>query len=250
MKALQRAHDKQRRIDPSDFPTFGGGPDDDDEEEEESEEYVSDQEMEESSSDGNAGASSRGSNSRSKKRGAASSSSSAGGSALGLGPVGQAGGKKLKRMKIPAAERRCLVFASRGIPHRLRHLLKDIRTLLPHHKKDVKFDGRKDQLYEINQICEMKSCASCIFLESRKSKDFFLWMSKTPHGPRCVCCCCCCVLLLLLRSNGEAEKRCCCCCCCSGEAEALLLSMAATTPKTFFSCHMMTGLPTNFYSFF
>ena len=177
MKALQRAHDESRRIAKSDFPTFDA-PEDDDEEEEELSDY--DEDVEESSSEDGGDDERVGANGGSavtkKRRGGAVAS---GGSSSGT--VGKA--LKKKRMSIPAAERRVLVFASRGIPHRLRHLLSDIRTLLPHHKKDVKFDGRKDHLFEINQICEMKSCASCIFLESRKSKDFFLWMSKTPHGP-------------------------------------------------------------------
>jgi ribosome biogenesis protein BRX1 len=35
-------------------------------------------------------------------------------------------------------KQRVLVFASRGITTRYRHLLDDMRKLLPHHKKDVK----------------------------------------------------------------------------------------------------------------
>jgi len=39
-------------------------------------------------------------------------------------------------------KQRTLVFASRGIVHRDRHLLTDIRDLLPHSRKDSKFDGK------------------------------------------------------------------------------------------------------------
>lgn len=35
-------------------------------------------------------------------------------------------------------KQRVLVFSSRGITTRYRHLMDDIRKLLPHHKKDVK----------------------------------------------------------------------------------------------------------------
>lgn len=35
-------------------------------------------------------------------------------------------------------KQRCLVFSTRGITARYRHLMEDIRRMLPHHKKDVK----------------------------------------------------------------------------------------------------------------
>ena len=54
-------------------------------------------------------------------------------------------------------KQRTLVLSSRGITHRDRHLLSDLRDLLPHSKKDVKFDA-KDELSTINELCEMKNC--------------------------------------------------------------------------------------------
>jgi len=79
-------------------------------------------------------------------------------------------------------KQRTLVFCSRGITHRDRHFLSDLRDLLPHSKKDVKFDA-KDNLGMVNEVCELKSCNNCIFLESRKRKDLYMWVSKSPHGP-------------------------------------------------------------------
>eukprot|EP00501_MAST-03F_sp_TOSAG23-6_P000675 GSMAST32.ASY1.ANO1.702.1 assembled CDS len=58
----------------------------------------------------------------------------------------------------------------------------DIRKLLPHHKKEVKFDQR-NKLYEITDICEVKSCKSCLFFECRKKKDLYMWLTKAPNGP-------------------------------------------------------------------
>eukprot|EP00940_MAST-03C_sp_MAST-3C-sp2_P002617 g2617.t1 len=58
----------------------------------------------------------------------------------------------------------------------------DIRKLLPHHKKDAKFDMRNN-FHEIVEICEMKSCRNCLFFECRKKKDLYLWASHTPNGP-------------------------------------------------------------------
>ena len=69
--------------------------------------------------------------------------------------------------KSAVAKRRVLVFCGRGMNARFRHLMNDLRILLPHHKTDVKFDVR-NKLQEINQICDIKSCNNCIFFENRK----------------------------------------------------------------------------------
>jgi len=79
-------------------------------------------------------------------------------------------------------KQRVLVFATRGLTQRYRHLLKDIRLLLPHHHKDSKMEG-KDKLHVVNEICEMKSCNKCIFFEMRKAQDLFMWFSASPYGP-------------------------------------------------------------------
>lgn len=79
-------------------------------------------------------------------------------------------------------KQRTLVFSSRGITHRHRHLISDLRDLLPHSKKDVKFDS-KSNLMMLNEVADLKNCNNCIFLECRKKNDLYMWMSKTPHGP-------------------------------------------------------------------
>jgi ribosome biogenesis protein BRX1 len=79
-------------------------------------------------------------------------------------------------------KQRVLVLSSRGITYRYRHLMNDIRELLPHSKKDVKLD-EKHNLYVLNEICELKNCNNCIFFEVRKKQDLYLWIAKTPHGP-------------------------------------------------------------------
>ena len=59
-------------------------------------------------------------------------------------------------------KQRCLVLCSRGAVAQYRHLMGDIRRMLPHHKKEVKLDTKRD-LSLINEICEMKSCNTCLF---------------------------------------------------------------------------------------
>jgi len=90
---------------------------------------------------------------------------------------------RLKRIKKGYRNKQhTLVFSSRGISYRWRHLMNDLRDLLPHSKSDVKFSD-KSNLYEINEVCEMKSCTNCIFFECRKKKDLYIWLAKTPSGP-------------------------------------------------------------------
>lgn len=54
-------------------------------------------------------------------------------------------GEKTKRDELKDVgsyvnKQRTLVFSTRGILHRDRHLMTDLRDLLPHSRKDVKFD--------------------------------------------------------------------------------------------------------------
>lgn len=77
---------------------------------------------------------------------------------------------------------RVLIFSSRGINFRTRHLMEDLRTLMPHSKADTKMD-RKDKLFVINEVCEIKNCNKCLFFEAKKKQDLYMWISNSPHGP-------------------------------------------------------------------
>ena len=39
---------------------------------------------------------------------------------------------------------------------------------------DTKMD-HKDELFAVNEVCEMKNCNKCIFLEMRKKQDAYMW---------------------------------------------------------------------------
>ena len=76
-------------------------------------------------------------------------------------------------------KQRCLVLCSRGVTARYRHLLEDLRTLIPHHKKESKLDpGSEGAARAVNDIAEIRSCNSVLFLECRKRQDAYLWMGK------------------------------------------------------------------------
>lgn len=76
-------------------------------------------------------------------------------------------------------KQRCLVLCLRGATARYRHLLEDLRTLLPHHKKESKLDpGKTGTGRAINDIAEMRSCNTVLFLECRKHQDAYLWVGR------------------------------------------------------------------------
>lgn len=113
-----------------------------------------------------------------------------------------------KKQKIATAggnkyvnKQRVLVFSSRGIMTRYRHLMDDFRKLLPHHKREVKLDA-KDTLHVVNEIAEIKGCNTTIFLEARKRQDLYMWVSRVGTGPS----------VKFLVQNGACKINCLCYC--------------------------------------
>lgn len=95
--------------------------------------------------------------------------------------------KRLAEEPVPKKMRwvnkqRVLVFAARGINHRDRHLMEDIKQLMPHHKPEAKME-RSKTLTVINEICEMKNCNKAVLFEGRRKRDLFVWFSNVPKGP-------------------------------------------------------------------
>ncbi|GAO14902.1 uncharacterized protein UV8b_05070 [Ustilaginoidea virens] len=79
-------------------------------------------------------------------------------------------------------KQRVLILSSRGVTYRHRHLLNDLASMLPHGRKDVKFDS-KSKLNELNELAELYNCNNVLFFEARKGKDLYVWLSKVPNGP-------------------------------------------------------------------
>ncbi|KAK3397071.1 Brix domain-containing protein [Sordaria brevicollis] len=79
-------------------------------------------------------------------------------------------------------KQRVLILSSRGVTYRHRHLLNDLAAMLPHGRKDVKFDS-KSKLYQLNELAELYNCNNVMFFEARKGKDLYMWFSKVPNGP-------------------------------------------------------------------
>lgn len=83
--------------------------------------------------------------------------------------------EKVKKIK-------CMVLSGRGVNARQRHLMDDLCLLLPHLKKESKFDT-KQGLFALNELADLEGCTHCLFFEPKKPQELFLWASKTPGGP-------------------------------------------------------------------
>ena len=102
---------------------------------------------------------------------------------------------KLKRNK-----QRVLLLSSRGVTHRMRHLMSDLEVLLPHVKKgvlsalltigaifiarttDSKLDS-KNQLGLLPELADLYNCNNTVYFEARRHEDLYMWVAKTPNGP-------------------------------------------------------------------
>lgn len=64
---------------------------------------------------------------------------------------------------------RLLVISSRGITYRHRHLIQDLLALLPHARKEPKFDSKKN-LHQLNEVAELYNCNNIFFLNVESIK--------------------------------------------------------------------------------
>ena len=85
-------------------------------------------------------------------------------------------------MGLYSNKQRVLILSSRGITARYRHLMEDLKKLIPHHKKDNKLDAKGD-IHVVNEIAELKSCNQVLYLETKKNQDLYMYLGKTPLGP-------------------------------------------------------------------
>ncbi|KAJ8920157.1 hypothetical protein NQ315_011818 [Exocentrus adspersus] len=79
-------------------------------------------------------------------------------------------------------KQRVLVLATRGINHRDRHLMEDLKKIMPHHKPEAKME-RSKTLSVVNEMCEMKNCNKALMFEGRNKRDLYMWLSNVPTGP-------------------------------------------------------------------
>ena len=79
-------------------------------------------------------------------------------------------------------KQRVLLVSSRGVSYLARHIILNLKTLMPHTRTDSKFD-RKHGLVELGEIADIRNCNKVIYIEMHKKQDAFMWLSAVPHGP-------------------------------------------------------------------
>ncbi|XP_041770759.1 ribosome biogenesis protein BRX1 homolog [Anopheles merus] len=79
-------------------------------------------------------------------------------------------------------KQRVLVLCARGINHRDRHLMRDLRTLMPHHRAEPKMERWKT-LSVVNEMSEMKHCNKVVLFEGRRKRDLYMWLANAGVGP-------------------------------------------------------------------
>ena len=79
-------------------------------------------------------------------------------------------------------KQRVLLISSRGVSYLARHIMANLKTLMPHTKTDSKFD-RKHGLNELSEIADIRNCNKIMYIEMHKKQDAYLWLSAQPHGP-------------------------------------------------------------------
>jgi len=79
-------------------------------------------------------------------------------------------------------KQRVLLLSSRGVTHRMRHLMSDLEALLPHAKKESKLDS-KTQLHLLPELADLNNCNNTVYFEARRHQDLYMWAGKTPNGP-------------------------------------------------------------------
>lgn len=79
-------------------------------------------------------------------------------------------------------KQRVLLVSSRGVSYLARHIVQNLKTLMPHTRMDSKFN-RKHGLIELGEIADIRNCNKVIYIEMHKKQDAFMWMSAVPSGP-------------------------------------------------------------------
>ncbi|EFN84081.1 Brix domain-containing protein 2-like protein [Harpegnathos saltator] len=65
------------------------------------------------------------------------------------------------------------IFATRGINHRHRHLMEDLKILMPHHRPECKMERTKT-LQMVNEMCKMKNCNKVVLFEGQLKQDLYM----------------------------------------------------------------------------
>uniref|UniRef100_A0A183CCV6 Ribosome biogenesis protein BRX1 homolog n=1 Tax=Globodera pallida TaxID=36090 RepID=A0A183CCV6_GLOPA len=78
---------------------------------------------------------------------------------------------------------RVMLLCSRGSLARTRHLVNDLKKLMPNAHGESKYGKNGNMAEDLNEMCELANCTKCLYFESRKGRDIYLWLSNVDGGP-------------------------------------------------------------------
>ena len=84
--------------------------------------------------------------------------------------------------KTTHKKKKVLAICSRGATSSNVELMEDVIKLLPHARKDPKFD-KKEALTSIVEIAQLAGCHLALYFEARKMRLLYLWAGRIDGGP-------------------------------------------------------------------
>ena len=78
-------------------------------------------------------------------------------------------------------KKKVLVVCSRGVTSASIELMEDLMKLMPHAKREPKFD-KSEPLTSLAEIAQINGCAACLYFEARKMRDLYMWLGAV-DGP-------------------------------------------------------------------
>lgn len=85
--------------------------------------------------------------------------------------------------KKPTNRQKCLVFGSRNMTRKDRHLINDLRGLMPHGREHGKMGATDKFGDDVVELCSLHHCNSAMFIEAHRHDLSYLWLAQSPMGP-------------------------------------------------------------------
>lgn len=78
---------------------------------------------------------------------------------------------------------KCLVLGGRAISSKDRHLLLDLRGLMPHAREHAKLGRTQHVGDDLIELCDLHQCNSVMYVDPHRQDVTYLWVGQAPHGP-------------------------------------------------------------------
>lgn len=80
-------------------------------------------------------------------------------------------------------KQKCLVLGSRNMNGRDRHLLLDLRGLMPHSREHAKLATADEMGDQLQELATLHHCNSVMYIEAHRHDVAYMWLAQSPAGP-------------------------------------------------------------------